>query len=159
MMRIPLPIRAARPLAGAVLWLVAAMAPAFAQETAIIPTRVIYPGETISAGLLEAVTLRRGKNNLGAVAMSAAELEGKVARRTLLPGRLIPAGSVREPYLVEAGAPVQVLFVQGALTISLSAVPLEPGAVGDLIKVRNVDSGAVFSGIVMADGTIRVGAT
>jgi flagella basal body P-ring formation protein FlgA len=38
-------------------------------------------------------------------------------------------------------------------------VTLEPGSAGDVIKVRNMDSGRVFSGIVMADGTIRVGAS
>ena len=38
-------------------------------------------------------------------------------------------------------------------------VPLQPGSAGDLVKVRNLDSGAVFTGTVMADGTIRVGAS
>lgn len=151
-------LRAGHGLAAAAMALILA-SPALASETAVVPTRVIYPGETIDAGTLDTVTLRQGKARLGAVVSSPEEVAGKVARRTLLPGRAIPLGSVREPYLVEAGAPVQVLFVQGSLTISLSAVPLQPGAVGDLIKLRNIDSGAVFTGIVMSDGTIRVGAT
>jgi flagella basal body P-ring formation protein FlgA len=125
----------------------------------VVPTRVIYPGEEVGPGALEEVPLKRGNRNLSGMAMVAEEVTGKVAERTLLPGRLIPLGSVREPYVVEAGAPVQVLFEQGALSISVTGVPLEPGSAGDLIKVRNMDSGAVFSGIVMADGTIRVGAT
>lgn len=154
--------RLARPLsrmAGTLALALGVASPAFAGETAVVPTRVIYPGEAIDAGLLEIVRLRSGKTRPAGVVNSPDELEGKVARRTLLPGRPIPLGSVREPYAVEAGAPVQVLFVQGPLTISLSAVPLQPGAVGDLIKMRNIDSGAVFTGTVMADGTVRVGAT
>jgi flagellar basal body P-ring formation protein FlgA len=134
-------------------------APALAQESAVVATRVIYPGQTITAEALDEVSLRRGRKNLGEVALAADQIEGKVARRTLLPGRLIPIASVREPYVVEAGAPVQVVLVEGALTISLSGVPLQPGAVGDFIKVRNMDSGAVFMGVVLADGTVRVGAT
>ena len=51
------------------------------------------------------------------------------------------------------------MFVAGGLTISVTAVTLEPGSAGDLVKVRNIDSGAIFSGIVMADGTVRVGAS
>ncbi|TIO47611.1 MAG: flagella basal body P-ring formation protein FlgA, partial [Mesorhizobium sp.] len=47
----------------------------------------------------------------------------------------------------------------GALTISAAGVTLQPGAAGDLIKIRNVDSGKIISGTVMADGTIRVGAS
>ncbi|TIW44389.1 MAG: flagella basal body P-ring formation protein FlgA, partial [Mesorhizobium sp.] len=47
----------------------------------------------------------------------------------------------------------------GALTISASGVTLQPGAAGDLVKVRNVDSGKIISGTVMGDGTIMVGAS
>jgi flagella basal body P-ring formation protein FlgA len=148
------PLRAA---AAAVL--VCLAAPALAQQTAVVATHVIYPGQTVTFDALEEVPLRRKLDNVTAIALTPDEVEGKVARRTLLPGRLIPISSVREPYLVEAGAPVHVMLVQGALTISLSGMPLQPGAVGDLIKVRNLDSGAVFMGTVMADGTIRVGAT
>jgi flagella basal body P-ring formation protein FlgA len=38
-------------------------------------------------------------------------------------------------------------------------MPLQPGAVGDTIRVRNVDSGATLTGVVMEDGTIRIGAS
>jgi flagella basal body P-ring formation protein FlgA len=61
--------------------------------------------------------------------------------------------------LVEKGAAVEMMFVSGALTISASAVTLESGSAGDLVKVRNIDSGKILSGTVMADGSIRVGAT
>jgi len=133
--------------------------PAFTQQTVVIPTRVIYPGETVTADSLEDVPLRRQLKNVAAVAVDRHQLEGKIARRTLLPGRMIPVTSVREAHLVTAGSPVQVLFVHGALEISVAGVPLQHGAAGDLIKVRNLDTGAVFSGVVMIDGTIRVSAT
>ena len=45
----------------------------------------------------------------------------------------------------------------GPLTITASAVSLQPGSPGDLIRVRNVDSGKVLSGTVLANGTIQVG--
>jgi flagella basal body P-ring formation protein FlgA len=133
--------------------------PALAQEVVLIPKRVIYPGETVSADALKEVTLKPGKQAPEAVAVTLAELEGKVAKRTLLTGRYIPLSSLREAYLVEKGAAVEVMFVSGALTISASAVTLESGSAGDLVKVRNVDSGKILTGIVMADGSIRVGAT
>ncbi|KQZ15932.1 MULTISPECIES: flagellar basal body P-ring formation chaperone FlgA [unclassified Mesorhizobium] len=132
---------------------------AFAEEIVLIPSRVIYPGETIALAALKEVTLQPGRHKPDAVATTAQELDGKIAKRTLLPGRYIPANALREAWLVEQGAPVQVTFVAGALTISASAVTLQPGAAGDLVKVRNVDSGKIFSGTVMADGTIRVGAS
>ncbi|MEP9389695.1 flagellar basal body P-ring formation chaperone FlgA [Mesorhizobium sp. KR9-304] len=150
---------------GSALVVVAALAffagaaPALAQEVVLIPSRVIYPGETIDLAVLKEVTLKPGRIVPPAVVFRAPEIEGKVAKRTLLPGRYIPAAALREAWLVEQGAPVQVMFVSGPLTISATAVTLQSGAAGDLVKVRNIDSGKVFTGIVMADGSIRVGAS
>ena len=132
---------------------------ASAQDMVMVPTRVIYPGETVTTADIQAVALQRSTAGLPPIAFDRSEVEGQVARRTLLPGRLIALSSLREAYAVEAGKPVQVQFIQGSLTISAVGVPLQPGSTGDLIRVRNIDSGVVFSGIVMADGTVRVGAT
>ncbi|WP_420107506.1 flagellar basal body P-ring formation chaperone FlgA [Mesorhizobium qingshengii] len=163
-----------------VLALVAGAMPAFAQESAnqsadqsatqiassqpagevvLIPNRVIYPGETIELAALKQVTLMAGKQKPDAVATRAEELNGKIAKRTLLPGRYIPTTAIREAWLVEQGAAVQVFFIAGGLTISATAVTLQPGAAGDLVKVRNIDSGKILSGTVMADGSIRVSAS
>jgi len=135
------------------------LAQAAAQEVVVVPTRVIYPGETVSQDALQEMMLQRPPRGATAIARSPADLEGKVARRTLLPGRLVPLSSIRDPYLVEQGSTVTAVFAEGALTISILSVPLQPGAAGDLIKLRNVDSGAVFTGIVMQDGTVKVGAS
>ena len=90
-------------------------------EVVLIPNRVIYPGETIEPGALKQVTLIPGKHRPDAVATSADELDGKVAKRTLLPGRYIPVAAIREAWLVEQGAAVQVYFIAGGLTISATA--------------------------------------
>lgn len=132
---------------------------ASAQDMVVVPLRVIYPGETISVDALNEVPLRRSPNGLGSIARHLEELDGKVARRTLLPGRLVSLASVREPYLVERGSVVTVTFVQDNLMISLQAIPLQSGAAGDFIKLRNIDSGAVITGVVMGDGTVRIGAS
>jgi flagella basal body P-ring formation protein FlgA len=141
------------------LGLVACSVPATAQELGVIPTRVVYPGETIAADALAMAKVRKGKPTTTAFAHTPKELIGKVAKRTLLPGRFVPLASVRDAYLVEQGASVQVVFMANGLTISAAAITLEPGSPGDTVKVRNLDSGAVFPATVMADGTVRVGAT
>ncbi|TIT78632.1 MAG: flagellar basal body P-ring formation protein FlgA [Mesorhizobium sp.] len=128
-------------------------------EAVLIPNRVIYPGEAIELAALKQVTLVPGKHKPDGMATRSEELQGKVAKRTLLPGRYIPAAAIRDAWLVEQGATVQVYFTAGALTISAAGVTLQAGAAGDLIKVRNIDSGKIISGIVMADGTIKVGAS
>ncbi len=143
-------------LLAAVLATTAPAATAMAETLVVVANRVIYPGELVTGDSIDEVPLRRTLRNPASVVYEPAQVAGKVARRTLLPGRMIPVNSVREPHLVEAGSPVQVVFQQGALVISATGVPLQPGAAGDTIRLRNVDSGIVFSGIVLEDGTVRV---
>lgn len=146
-------------LLGIAFGAVAGACPALAAETVLIPTRVIYPGEQIEAAALKEVTLLEGKVAPADMAVALADLEGKIAKRTLLPGRYVPVNALRDAYLVEKGAAVEMVFVAGGLTISAGAVTLQPGSAGDQVKVRNIDSGKILSGTVMADGTIRVGGT
>lgn len=130
--------------------------PAASAELAVVVNRVVYPGETVDATVLEQVTLRRAVKSGSAFVRDVAEVEGKVAKRTLVPGKLIPVSAVREAYVVEAGTVVTVVYSHAGLTITSQAVPLEPGALGAMVKLRNPDSGKIFSGVVMADGSIRV---
>jgi flagellar basal body P-ring formation protein FlgA len=143
--------------AATVLFLGGLTSAAMAADTALIPKRVIYPGETIDAGSLSEVPLRNPARVTTEIAYVAEDIEGKVAKRTLLPGRFIPLSSLREAYVVEAGSPVEVSFAHNGLYITTMAIPLQPGSIGDMIRVRNADSGTVFSGIVLANGTVRVG--
>ena len=130
---------------------------AYAQEMGVIPTRVIYPGEVIGPDALKMAKVRKDRTSRVVIARKADELIGKVAQRTLLANRFVPVSYVRDAYVIDAGKPVYAELVQDFLTISISAVTLEPGATGDVIRVRNIDSGKVFTGIVMANGTVRVG--
>ena len=148
-----------RPLAAAAIALACAAAPALADEFAVVTNRVVYPGEIITMAMVEEVPLVRGNRNLGPIYQQAGLIEGKVARRTILPGRIIPENAVRPAYLVQVGKPVEIVYNDGGLVITATAVPLQAGAAGDVITLRNIDSGRTFSGTVMADGTIRVGAS
>lgn len=130
---------------------------AFAQDLAMVVNRIVYPGETVDAGALEQVKLRPNARVTTQIVRDVEEAEGKIAKRTLLPGKLIPVSSLRDPYLVEAGKAVTVVYQNGGLMIRATAVPLQPASLGEMIRLRNADSGKVFSGIVMADGTVRVG--
>jgi flagellar basal body P-ring formation protein FlgA len=122
---------------------------------AVIPTQTIYPGELIDAGRLEEVEVTNPALT-GDYATSTAQVIGKVTSRTLLAGRVILVSTLREPYAVERGKAVRIVFTNGLLTITAGGAPLENAAVGDLIKVRNTDSGVIVSGTVMEDGTIHV---
>lgn len=121
-----------------------------------VPTATIYPGSLIDAGNLTDRTFVQTQVGRGYVDAKSA-LIGKVAKRTLLPDYPIPANAIDEVDLVTRGTSVQLVFQEAGLMITAYASPLEDGSVGDVIRVRNTDSGAVVVGVVQADGTVRVG--
>lgn len=125
------------------------------EKYAVVPLRIIYPGEVISAQDLDEV-LVTNPNLAGGYAESIAQVAGYISNRTLLPGRTVPTGSLREPYAIKRGTSVRLNFTIGNMLISASGSPLQDAAIGDVIKVRNLDSGVIVSGTVMADGSIQV---
>mgnify|MGYP002399247489 CR=1 FL=1 len=140
-------------MAMSAFWLSAATAAD--GESAVVPQRTIYPGETITPEMLRVVPVLN-PNIASGYASDVAEVAGLVSTRTLLPGRTIPVGALREAWAVQRGGKVSLVFAAGNLVITAQGTPLENAAVGDLVRVRNVESGLVVSGTVMDDRSVRV---
>jgi flagellar basal body P-ring formation protein FlgA len=152
-MRASLPFAIARFALG---FLIALGAPAAADETlAPSPKTVIYPGEIITEDMLTDAPLAAPPYS-GPLAMGPSDIVGMAAARTLLPGQSIPMASVAPPRALRAGAPVKMIYVDGGLTITASGSALQDGVVGQLVKVRNDDSGVTVSGRVRGDGSVLV---
>ncbi len=124
-------------------------------EYAIVPTQTIYPGQEIAASQIKPVEVTN-PNIVSGYARTVSEVSGMVTTRTLLPGRVILMSSLREPYAVKRGENALMIYNNGSLVISASGVPLQDGAVGDLIRIRNKDTGVIVSGTIMSDGSIQV---
>ncbi|MBU0737679.1 MAG: flagellar basal body P-ring formation protein FlgA [Alphaproteobacteria bacterium] len=146
---------ALRAMALAVAALALGAGTALAQNTAVIPKQVIYPGETIASEQVDVVPVTN-PNLAGGYARTKDEVVGMVAKRTLLPGRTIPVHGLREAFAVKRGSSVRLTFSIGTMLISASGTPLTDASVGEVVKVRNIDSGSIVSGTVMADGTVQV---
>jgi flagellar basal body P-ring formation protein FlgA len=123
----------------------------------VVPSAVIYPGQTVGDTALLEKTFTIRAEAAQQYARTPDQVTGKIARRTLLPGKPILIGAVSDPSLVKRGVPAPIVYTAGGLTISAMGTPLEPGSAGDFVKVRNIDSGVVVSGTVLADGKIQVG--
>lgn len=147
-------------VAAAGLWLVAGLS-ALAQEAGALdlapptPRIVIYPGDIIHDDTLSDLSADTARG-VGPFAETRSAVIGKMARRTLLPGMAIPLGAVDFPRLVANGGAVQLVYIDGGLTIVTSGMALQDGAAGDLVRVRNDDSGVTVSGVVQPDGAVRV---
>lgn len=122
-----------------------------------VPVVTIYPGEIIDRSMVEERAVRASGVGRHIMVQDRSGLIGKTARRTLLPGHPVPANAVETPPLVARGASVAIVFQEGGLTILAQARSLEAGSPGDLIRVRNLDSGIMINATVQPNGTVRVG--
>jgi flagella basal body P-ring formation protein FlgA len=130
---------------------------ATAQELELpVPRVVIYPGDVLSEETLVSRAFIAHTVARSTIHEARDVLIGKVARRTLLPGQPIPVSAIRDPYLVTQGKPAMVVFEWGGLTITTNALALQNGGVGDVVSLRNLDSGSVIRGTVASDGSIRL---
>lgn len=135
----------------------AAAAPVQGQTNSVpTPTAIIYPGDLITDQMLVDLPAPADASE-GTYALARSTLIGKMARRTLLPGRAIPLRAIDNPRLVRNGAEVQLVYVDGGLTIVTAGAALQDGGIGEVVKSRNNDSGVTVSGTVQPDGTVRVG--
>ena len=121
-----------------------------------VPRVTIYPNETISAEQLTERAFVAHTVARSSVFVDTQALLGKVAKRTLLPGQPVPVNAIRDPYLVTQGKPSLVILENAGLTITIQAIPLQNGGAGDVVALRNPDSGIVIHGTVERDGTVRL---
>ena len=96
------------------------------------------------------------RDGSGPFVNSRSLIVGKVARLTLLPGHAIPFSGVSNRKLVSNGAEVKLVFSEGGLFIMTTGSALQDGSIGDIVRVRNDDSGVTVSGAVQPDGSVRV---
>lgn len=125
-------------------------------QTIPVPLVTIYPGDVIRDTMLTERDLPPDFAGRAITVVDRSGLVGKTARHTLLPGLPISTNAVGEPKIVTTGAMVRVVFIEGGLMISTYASALQSGSVGDVIPVRNLESGLTISGTIESDGSVRV---
>jgi flagella basal body P-ring formation protein FlgA len=142
--------------AAIVLFATACAASSLAQE-ALVPTpkAVIYPGDVILGEMLVDVA-NVARDGSGPFVDSRSLIVGKAARLTLLPGHAIPFSGISNRKLVSNGAEVKLVFSEDDLVIMTTGAALQDGSIGDIVRVRNDDSGVTVSGAVQPDGSVRV---
>lgn len=125
------------------------------QKFAVVPTVTILSGEIITQGRVTEVPVTN-PNIAPGYSQSIQEVVGKVSKKTLVAGRTIPIGDLRDPYAVERGTAVRITYNNNGMNLSASGVAIEDGMAGDIIRVRNKDTGVTVSGTAKLDGTVEV---
>lgn len=124
--------------------------------TAPVPRVTIYPGDKIDRSMLTERTLPGSMGQDRGLVESAEAIIGKVARRTLLPDQPIQSIAVENPRLVTLGARTKIVFAENGVVITSFGIAQQSGAIGDIIHVRNPDSGLMVVGRVQKDGSLLV---
>lgn len=82
---------------------------------------------------------------------------GQEARVTLYPGRPILPSQLGPPAVIERNQLVRMQFTRGALAITAEGRALDRAGAGEIVRVMNLGSKQVVTGVVTPEGTIEVG--
>ena len=143
-------------LMGATCFAVASANAEDAQRTVFVPGAVIYPGDVITAEALIPGKIVRAAGSPAVFGENIEDLVGKVARRTLIRGELIPNSAVHEQALVVQGRPYKLTYSSEYVSIVGTGIPMKSAAVGEMVSVRNPDTGIIIKARVQADQTLAV---
>ena len=128
------------------------VAPSFADEV-WIARRNLIPGDVIRADDVDAQTPNRLMPDALPVTR---DVTGMEVKRRVYAGHPIGGRDVGALTAVKANAPVEVLWKTGTLTLTMQGKALEPGAVGDEIRVLNTATSRAVRGTIISDNTVEV---
>lgn len=81
---------------------------------------------------------------------------GMQAARFLSTGQTLSMRDLKREQILKRGQMVKAIFGAEALEISITAQAEEAGAVGDVVKVKNVDSQKMFAAKIIDRGVVRI---
>ena len=86
----------------------------------------------------------------------AKKLRGLVAQRFIRAGSPVAANYFQQPFAVQSGSIVQILYKQGGLRVSAKGIVMMRGRIGQIVKVKNEVSLRVVSARVIDAQTVEV---
>ena len=133
------------------LWLLFLILPTAVAADTVVSSRIIRSGTIIQANDLESSRII-----LAGAVQSVDEIVGLEAKTIIYPGRPILYGQVTAPSVVERNQTVSLIFRSGGLEILTEGKALSRGSVGELIRVLNLGSRTIVSGMINEDGSVHV---
>jgi flagella basal body P-ring formation protein FlgA len=117
--------------------------------------RRLRPGEVIAAGDIAWTTLPASRVDAG-IAIDPEELIGMGVRRVLNPDQPVRAADLRAPVVVGRGSAVSMVLETPGLRVTARGRALEDGALGQAIRVVNVDSNRTVDAVVTGPNTVAI---
>lgn len=125
-------------------------------HTVFVPRHVIYPGDVITADALVERKVMRSEDSGAVFGENPNDVVGKISRRTLLRGELIPNSAIRDKDLIIQGRPYKLVYNSQFVSVVGTGIPLQSASAGEMVSVRNPDTGLVIKARVLPDQTLAV---
>ena len=121
-----------------------------------VPKRLISAGDIIAADDLEwqPVHLTRLSGNS---LTDAEQLVGRMAKRPLKAGQILRQSDVAMSPVIHKNDLIRLVVQTGQMTLSVQGKALQDAALGQTVRVVNVNSNRQLSGTVIDAGTVAVG--
>jgi flagella basal body P-ring formation protein FlgA len=124
-------------------------------QPVVVAARALVRGQRLSAQDLRIDARDVGALHDGAV-RDPAQIIGYLMTRPLAAGRVLVAGALEAPTLVERGRRVRMAVDGVGVHITMTGLALENGALGQTVRVRNPASQRVVEGVVVGPARIRL---
>lgn len=92
----------------------------------------------------------------GDMVMDIAQIVGQEAKRTLQQGKPILLKDTGKMILVERNQEVSLIFYKGSMMLTTTGRVLDKGGAGDHVRVMNLESRKIITGIVTETGEVDV---
>lgn len=121
-----------------------------------VTSRFIKAGEIILTGDITAVKTKVSRLRENYIT-SEDDIIGMQAKKHLSLGSLIKMSELSRPVVIKMHDPVNIIYTSGNIDLKISGISLGNGAVGDTLRVKNEDTGAVMLGRIINKNTVQVG--
>lgn len=121
---------------------------------AAVLNQSVRVGEVITADM---VTMeKRLIQNMTDAAINAKNLIGMQAARFLSARQVLSFRDLKKETILKRGQVVKAFVGKGNFEVSIMAQAEEAGSIGDVIKVKNIDSQKLFAGRVVDRGIVQI---
>jgi flagella basal body P-ring formation protein FlgA len=124
-----------------------------AAEDAWVATHNLMPGDILRSDDISAQPIVQPAPD---AVPATRELTGLEIKRRVYVGHPLGTRDIGAPTVVKANMPVDVHWQSGELTLVMRGNALEPGALGDQIRVLNPATSRTVRGTVTGEGIVEV---
>jgi flagella basal body P-ring formation protein FlgA len=123
-------------------------------QPALVLTRSVKKGEVLRETDFAVRKARVSKP--GVYASKISEVAGRSLKKNLNQGEVIFLSFITDVPIMERGKRVTITARNGDLTVKAQGEALESGALGDVVRVRNLSSKAVVTAVIVAGDMVEV---